>query len=183
MSNGLFSIDNLRTSEMVVASGTIGGVAIPPALTPSAGPHAMAGAVLSKVYSLTAAQLQALGAIQTATLEIATLPAKTLLTSVLCVLKGAPAGVTTLLFSLGFDAGGPYQDYFNQADLVAHVAGDLLAKANTTGSGAKVGEAAIPSLTSATPVKAVLTCSTGAETFATLTDLELDIYFDSLVLP
>ena len=139
-------------------------------------------ASFSLARRLTAAQIAALGAIQTATLDFGLLPAKTIVKSVLLVVSDAIVGVTTLLFSLGYDAGGPYQDYLNQHDLVGDGAGDIVGVSPSIAA-ETIPCAAIPSATTATALKGVLTCSTGAETFAAVSAGDISIYFECGVLP
>jgi hypothetical protein len=139
-------------------------------------------ASFSLARRLTAAQVRAWGAVQTMTFDIATLPPNAVVKRAMLLFRGQAAGVTTLLLSLGFDGGSSYQEYFNQHDIIADAAGAVVGNSPSISSEA-VPCAAIPSITTSTEVKAILTCSTGAETFATVTGLDLSIYFECVVLP
>lgn len=130
---------------------------------------------------LSAAEVAAFGAVQTATLNIAALPPNTLVKRVLLVTNGQAAGVTTLLFSLGFTATG-YTDYVNARDLISDAAATVTGVVPTA-TGVTIPCAAVPSATAETPIKAVLTCSTGTEKLNAVTGLDLSIYLECVVLP
>lgn len=142
----------------------------------------LSDSTFSLARRLTAAQVRAFGAVQTATLDLAELPPNAVVKRILCVVAGAAAGVTTLLFSLGYDPNSPYQEYFNQHDLLNDAAGAVFGTAPSLSS-ENIPCAAIPSVTTMTPLKVVLQASTGAETLDAVTGLDMSIYFEAVVLP
>lgn len=174
MDNNIAALDNLRTSELVVATGTIAGVPTPACFTPSAGPAAAGAAVFSK-FSWSNADVVAFGALQTGNVPLCTLPPRTYVTRAFLLLSTQASGVTTLTVSVGVQ--GP--DYFDL--ITSSAAADALAA-----PGGLVGamtDAVLPSMSAATPVFLQFNALTGAEKLADVLGSSGEVFLETVVLP
>lgn len=179
MDPNIGALAELRTSQLVSASGLISGSRTPAVLTPSNGPFDLSASIWTK-FQIKHADVVAAG---TNPLTLFTLPKRGAIARLLVEVVTAATGLTNFTMNIGYGAG--YDEF------IALPSGTDLGTAGTVwgldpqdlSNALNGGKMAAPSLTAATVVKALFGTTDIGKTPADVVGCDLNIFIEALVLP